>query len=728
MDSLDKNIKFHLYSSFQNTLRDVNFVGWDGIFLDASRNQDFQGVINSVTPSLSFYGKAKDFIIREDDAKSISSDMVLIVEEKQFINNETKWVKKFILKADMKVVEEKEDVVTINFYQDSLYELFDSKEDLDLNLQTNESLDGKLIDFFNRTVKGGLSLKGRNLTVFKAMSFDGGETSATHGNDSNIIVRTFLDLTQDSDQQSRVSNQSSGEIVNQNFVTTNSSLFFYDRSTDPNELSRSLKITITLKDFDIQPLGALKIFRYQWSDTDEWYAPIDSFPIAVGSGLQPLKVVTTEIDNITRFHTLGLGFETPENTSSTLSLTSSQSSIQIYEQSVFGTTFNHNHILSYEAFNKAIEIITGQGRFRSFCFGRTELQMNGYGSFYAEDGEYSGIAIISGNWARGTKPSDIIYKQPIISFKDLRDSFFNTLNLGMSIENDGNFEYIRVEDLAYFYRSDTIGFFKGNIYNVESKKVQDDFYATIEVGYDKSKEEEVDLRFDEPINATNYSTPIKDGSAFVKKSKIRADEYALEELRRKPERLEPEKNFSNEEDFWFLDLKRIGTDNVFEQIDWGDRLTELAKNIFSPETFRSMRFLPSRILKRFGYVINSGLYLFQSDVLRFVSSKGNTEIQTEFIGEAATQENDDKLISEISRPLFKNKEITFNHVLDSKTYDLIFGYTELTIFGVLTKIPNYYFKIGFRDEKGKEYKGYFMKLENDDNPKFTFRLANEEII
>jgi hypothetical protein len=252
----------------------------------------------------------------------------------------------------------------------------------------------------------------------------------------------------------------------------------------------------------------------------------------------------------------------------------------------------------------------------------------------------------------------------------------------------------------------------------------------MDFGYNKSGGADQDMGLDEPNVKSQFTCPVLTKNKFTKEIKVRADEYKLEDLRRSPSTEFPDKQISGDEDNWFIDLKTNSDPTIqFEQLHWSDVLSQEPTGIHDPESFRSMRFTPATILRRFANNFKSGLYLYSDKFINFISGSPNVELSMKFIDqEKEYKENDNVRIGDLKTPFFKNEKITFTHPWSEYVENLIFGKTEVIIKGEKRLVPNFYFKMEFEDSKGKINRGYYLSHEFSDNPTFEFQIANEEII
>jgi hypothetical protein len=233
---------------------------------------------------------------------------------------------------------------------------------------------------------------------------------------------------------------------------------------------------------------------------------------------------------------------------------------------------------------------------------------------------------------------------------------------------------------------------------------------------------------DEPNTHTTWITAIHNSTKkYKRKSVIRADEYAMELTRRKPQITFPLDDTRRDEANWYLDLKTNDV-GAYTQVDWQDRLASEPRNIADPDSFRSMLFTPQQCLFRHGWIVRAGLEVYLEKKLTYGSSGANSQLIMEFTGEVERQENSDVINGDLDRSRFLPEEITFEHAVDDDLLDLILNTTKINYRGVDEQIPNYYFKFEWINEVGIQERGYLLNLKPQGNGKFTFQKANENTL
>ena len=397
-------------------------------------------------------------------------------------------------------------------------------------------------------------------------------------------------------------------------------------------------------------------------------------------------------------------------------------------------------MFTHDVFERLLYILTGEkNRFYSKFFGRTGLKNEQGTELYTQDGlDDNGnlggamIGLMSGFWTRAFDPESEKYKSLQISLKDLIDSVHGVFNTGIGIEVVNFKERLRVEELKYFYREEVIVKLPFQVSNVKRKVEPKLFNSGAELGYSKGGDYENEIGLDEPNTKTSWVTPIrKSKNKYIKTSKVRADEYGMEIIRRKPQIQFPDEDTSQDEHNWFLDLIRDDAiiENQYRQAEHADRLDHAPIGIHHPASFRSMIFTPLRILFRHGWTLRAGLEVYLSKTIKYINKKYNSELKMQFIGEVVDyHENSDIPVDALERSRVLPEEIEFEHPIDEDLIDEIFGTTRTLINGSLEDVPNFYFKFEWINEDEEKERGYLINLKPKGKGKFKMLKANENVI
>jgi len=381
----------------------------------------------------------------------------------------------------------------------------------------------------------------------------------------------------------------------------------------------------------------------------------------------------------------------------------------------------------HDVMERLMYILTGEKQlFYSKFFGRTGTALN-----YEQTGFGGLISLISGFWLRAFDPTTDKYKSLTTSLKIMFDDLKSVFNVGIGIQSDVLGEYLRIEDLKYFYQNEVVVKLPYPVSNSERKVDAGLFFSGLHFGYEFGSDYEDSNGLDEPNTSTDWVTSIrKSENKYERKSKTRADDYAMELTRRKPQNLYPEEDTQRDSNNWFLDLKIPTPAGIgYVQTNWADRLEKEPTGIFDPDSWHSFLFTPLQMLFRHAWIFRGGLepYLENRFKVKHTRSTSNSNVSTQFIGKKEYKQSDDILNSDLERSRFLPEEITFEHVVDDELMDLVLGTTPIMVGGELENVPNYYFKFEWvRD--GITERGYLMNLKPKGKGVWTFQKANENLI
>ncbi|MCC9016921.1 hypothetical protein [Flavobacterium lipolyticum] len=371
-------------------------------------------------------------------------------------------------------------------------------------------------------------------------------------------------------------------------------------------------------------------------------------------------------------------------------------------------------ILAHELADRLVTIATNkQGVFYSDYFGRKDLG-------YPVDGKGAYIGFTHGFWVRkfdkfplpqgetSTSPKITnLFKPVTTSFSDFTTSTKAVFNLGIGIENIGNKERVRIEELSYFYNKNVTIRLPNQVKNVDRNAAPDKYYSAIEIGYEKGGDYEEAFGLDEFNVKSNYSTYISRlKNTYTQISKYRADSYGMEFARRKPKSLNETEDSSYDEDIFFLDLKKSGS-NTFSQRKWQDDFDKAPSGIFSPDTATNLRLSPVNSLLRHGWWISASVIKYATNKLKFGSSTANRQLKTQRSGRHEYAENGDIINAELEPARFIPETIDFEHVCDFDVMQQVNGSTMI----LGKKVMNLYGLVEFINEDGQKEKGFLLNLK-----------------
>lgn len=726
------SIKFYIASTTKPALEVKDLIGWSEYGLDAARNTDYHGTLTSVTKTLGFVNEAKDYILDEYNRNLMLSEISLIVSKFIDIDGKLAWYDDEPVFADFNKLSRQNGVLSLPFNSDSLMTLIDSYEDTEFEVERLETVDNAIIPELEQNL---IEIKGRSIESI------GQANILAVPNDATNSAAEILPGTKIISEGPSRHNEQTYRFESPALANLSADEFFYSNwTTLPAEPTKTITVTVKIEEINMhmdipasQTGMQIIIKEFSYNTNNGTYSSITSNVLYTAPTVPGYNPANTYPPSETNWETtIEL---TADNESAFLIMVKKPAAA--YDLDLVNATISINEVADFNPspeirFNfthdilaRLMYIVTGRDNaFYSSWLGRTEKG-------YASDGFGGLIGFISGLWVRDFKSDSERYKSPKISLSDALKSLSNCFTLGAGIERINNIETLVLEELRYFYRDEVLSPFTEQINNVERITDEKSFYSNLTFGYEKSGNLDQQMGLDEPNVKSNFITPIKKSrNKFEKLSKIRADEYKLEELRRKSVLEYPSESLTGDEDNWFLDIKRSIEPGVdFEQVQWEDRLSEAPTGIHSVETFRSMLFTPMRIMLRASKIFMSGIHIHKDRFVNFTSSSSNRELSMKFIDETETyKESQNVQIEKLGRPIFKNDIIKFTHPYNEELRRKLFGKTTVNIDGVDRLIPNFYFKQEWINEDGDIERGYFLKYEYSDNPTFEFQLANEDII
>lgn len=365
-------------------------------------------------------------------------------------------------------------------------------------------------------------------------------------------------------------------------------------------------------------------------------------------------------------------------------------------------------ILYHDSGDRLMQIITGEkSKFYSEFYGRTDLG-------YQETGEFALTATALGLWIR-----QFLDEKIEMSLNDYLEASNVIHNTGYTIEIMDGIEKLVVEDLKYFFQDTVAIRLPNQVNNLERKAANEFCDSGLLFGYKEGGDYEEAMGLDEYNVRTNYVTNLtRVDTKFEKESPFRADPYAKEFARRKPQLNFPEQDTRYDKDIHLLDLK-TGLGLAYEERVWQDDFEQAPENVYSPNTATNLRITPARCKKRHEWFFGNALVKFPEEKVRFSSGDGNTELITKKVDELALAENGDTLISDLEQPRFVSQWITFEHEVDFELNQQIYGKTDVN--GRM--IPNYFFKVEFINENNQTEYGYLFEVQPNKKGKFKILKA-----
>lgn len=725
------HVRFILKSSVATSLvLDQEPIGWQDDELEVVRNKRYHGVFTQFSNSLRFIGVARQYI---EDALAIDGNNTrcfLTRESLKPVDGEVKWVEDYRGLADPNTRKVKDNKLSIRFNSNDLEELVKSHENDEFELERTDSIDDigiSPLDIQNTNIDGrSLVAAGHSKSVELTVNQGWHISNQRAGTIQTIFV------AQGPPRHSSVDTSSwpgatSGQLP--------SNMFFVDTVAAGETIN--INVRITCRYFVFAPIFGNNVDvilrKLKWNGVDAY--TIEEETTVFTSTNEGEYYFEYEFNNPNLAYDEGyvLLFKKQAD-NNYLWIRPVGEGMNIYVDTVeyYEPSVGLDFIFVHEAFEKLMEIITGErGRFYSRLFGNPD-----HDDRYTVEGEFAEVGLIHGLAVRDWDRDSDLYKPMKLSIKDLRNSLKTVFNTGIGIETINFKQRLRLEKLEYFYQDRVVVRLPQPVTNIEEETDKDLFFSGIELGYQYGGEYENELGLDEPNTKTSWVTPLRrTKEKYNFSSKIRADEYSMEIIRRQPQEFFPTDDTQQDDHIWFLDLKKIlwpwGTPTGnYEQRDWSDRLDEEPTGILGPTTFRSMLFTPLRILFRHGWMIRAGMEQYNNLIknIKYISSKANTTLSMLFTGESeAFQENEDVQVSKLERSRVLPNKIKFEHPITDDLLDQILGYTEIDVNGQVELVPNTHFKFEWVQD-GIVKRGYLLSFKPKGNGKFEMIEANENLI
>lgn len=679
---------------------------WDNSERTLKRSVKTFGVYIELSKDLVFVKEAAIFLREAYNFKDIEADVTL--EEYVAHPNTERMYLHSIGSLDFSQYKSNKLEVKVPFKSGGLNTLIEAQMKERFEIERTEAINGNTI---NEVDKKLVALTSRKILLVSTLegNSERGETYTSSGQ-----LRTItMDVVANSDQENItfVTSEFIPWTLDGNFgsddLNPSANQFFYTNSDVAKTIDIELSLDVTLDTlqgsfFDVWILQRdsddnevefrkIKDTSYTVGVFDYTLDYSGSFDLSEGDSLM---IVINALGNPAGSTQTTIVYNTPPKL--TITEESEREDSQTYA------------VLMHEAYDKVMQIITGeQNRFYSEFYGRQELGYN-------QDGEFARTGLSLGFWIR-----QFFDKNMEISLDNLLTTSNTVHNTGYHIEKIGGVEKLIVEDLKYYFQDATTIKLPNQVSNVE-REVDDSFYnSSLEFGYKKGGEYEEAMGLDEYNIKTGFTTPItRVDSKYSKLSDARADSYAKEFARRKPEENYPTTDTPYDKDLHLLDLK-TGLGNALEERLWQDDFEQEPTGVFSPETATNLRLTPSQIEKRHRWFYGCGLTKHQDKKIRYSNTGGNNNLTTKKAGESARSEKDNINISDLERPRFVPQKITFEHPVDYFVNEQLNGKTNVN--GRL--IPNVYFKVEFINEYGQKEYGYLMEIKPNKEGKWTLLKA-----
>lgn len=709
-------------------------IGWNNDEKELARHKDYHGIFPKFSNNLKFYGQAYDYLKTIYDVYGINAQVRLVKDEKHPKTDE--WTRSYFGYLDMSTRQIEDNKIAFKFNSGGLEAELKARESEAVEITRTTTLDGlPLTDlpiseveldgrriFLKSVWETDESNNSTSLTVY---SDDGNTRSESVGFPLKLINRSHEEAHSVIPQSlGNDDNGSTGMMMLATFDRERTirligeDISFLPIITESDWSWAYFKISLVVYEnginYDVRERRTLF-----WADTNTGNPDVDvslyDFQRRTGPG------GGYYVNEGRRF---GLNFDETLNVGPGESValeilikadlrnfTSSRARYYVSVDEISGVVYAEEDsffeksiskcVLPHEVAERLIEVYTNKKVLKSDVLGRTDIG-------YPADGKASLLGLSHGFWIRQFDNSDEVFRPLTTSLKEFMESFSATHNLGLGIENDGFKEFVRIEDLSYFYNRNTTIKLPYQVKKVKRSDAVDYFYSSVEVGYEKGGDYEEAFGLVEYNGTSKFATIIKVlRNAYSKLCKYRADSYGAEFARRKPKLTHGTEDTRYDTDVFKFDMKRDSLSNVFKLRKWQDDFEQAPTGTFSPDTAYNLRLSPFNCMLRHGWSIASGLTKYLSDYVRYTSSSANSSLSTKLIGGNEYAENGNIINSELGRPRFVPEFVEFEHEVTFEINQLLMG--SKTVLG--KKIPNIYGCVEFTNENGEQEKGFLMNLK-----------------
>lgn len=711
-------------------------IGWNSDEKELTRHKDFHGIFPKFSNNLKFKGQAKDYLQTLYDVYGINVQVRLVKDEKHPKTDE--WTRSYSGYLDMSTYKLSNNKIDLKFNSGGLEMELKARESEAIEITRTTTLDGlplndlpiNQIELDGRRIflKSIFQVKDSDNEVFMHIYSDAGNTRSKC---ESIPLRLINKSHEEA--HSVIINSEHGE----NQGTTGAMLFAN------SEVDRNLRVKFNLKFL----YSLVRREGVSWSNfkvrlskygNGVNYDLIETIELLSNNGGVNYNGQSFDInfdDNVSLLAGQSLALEffikadfriTTHGENFDVRCKNIKCDLTIEEDSFFEKSIS-NCVLPHEVAERLIEVYTNKKVLKSDVLGRTDIG-------YPADGKASLLGLAHGFWIRQFDNSDEVFRPLTTSLKEFMESFSATHNLGLGIENDGFKEFVRIEDLSYFYNRNTTIKLPYQVKNVERTIAADYYYSSLELGFEKGGDYEEAFGLVEYNGSSKFATTIKRiKNAYSKLSKYRGDSYGAEFARRKPKLTHGTEDTRYDTDVFQFDMKRDSLSTIFKLRKWQDDFEQAPTGTFSPDTAYNLRLSPLNCMLRHGWSIASGLTKYLSDYVRYTSSSANSSLSTKYRTDSdylldplhsvangnEYAENGNIINAELGRPRFVPEFIEFEHEVTFEINQLLMG--SKTILG--KKIPNIYGCVEFTNENGEQEKGFLMNLKPNGKSKWKLLKA-----
>lgn len=671
--------------------------GWQDDEKELLRSEKFHGIMTSLSNNLQFYGDAKTAIKSAYDIFGIKADVRLEKEERN--SNTDAWELSYEGNLDFSTYQEDKNFIIIKFNESQFFKNIESRFKDKFELERLDDLKGGVLPpltYSNLEFKGRDIFRESKLKNTRNLFFKPGDdgfqneywslvpSELLYKSDDNFFVPSFDILTTGyvnafGRKLSYVGIDPLGSVT----LSPNSGQVFYLNSPTSKTLRIRVEIKVNVTHNAGFNFGMFFVLsRHQVDENNN--LTINYLDLQILSQFTVVNGTTTSHEfiwegdvSIPERGCLCLSSRNPGITQQTL--ITYEKAIVIQQENDLSNTTNCQVITYYQAFERLFQIITGRNTFQS------DLLTN----------KWKDLLLTNGFKIRQFPDKPIT-----ISLEELFNSISVFDDVALIIQN----QIVRVELKDSVYIPE-IAIDLGTVSNIKRKILPKLHFSRIEIGYDFNGEYEEVVGLDEYNIKNEYSTCVDTvEEPFTQISKVRADGYGMTFAQEKQYADNPKEDTKYDKFNFAIDAIEVSQGN-YEMRYWQEDFDDEPTGIFSPQTAFNLRLSPFNCLLRKGKFISTGLQKFPSELLKYSSTEGNSQLVTLY-PERAVISN-----SVLAKPYFLPEEISFDKKISMLQFKQI--------------INSKYKMIKFVNEFGKQEYGFiYPSVKPNKEGKFVLIKAN----
>lgn len=698
-----QKVKYELYSKEMGLLElKYDPIGWNEDQRTLERSAKSESFFTKFSNNISFIEDGAEYIRIYINTFGVKGNLCCKRYEINSINNQFEIVYNEHLDLESYSIEDNK--VTIGFLSGGLNDLIKSQMTEKFELHRTRSIDGKGIGSLNYDKIG---ITGRKLFL---ESFLTNNEKYTFSENHSFWTPTINNKYKSDDS---VKSQFSLDF----FVGSSSSQLFFNEDQifyKESNKDRQLKITVKIENasYSFANTGTRDIQFYivpsVYSVSPMQYdANLDDRILIKEYLLQP------EIINIDFEQTVVIDVKKGQSLSFFIRNTASTSvgfwqfspdaesiSMLIEEDSVFPNT-QAKALTFKDALVRALKIITGRNNVLKSDFFSNTI--------------WKDLLLTSGILLREFPETTEDDKgenktNGIVTSLDELLSIKAHLNIGWGVERVNNQEYFRVEPLEYFFQYKTVLKLKG-VFCPKRSIAKEYIYGSVSIGNEKAGEYEEQQGLFEYNALTSWTTSnTKSNNRLELKTGLRTDLIGMEYARRNSYSLTPTKDTKYDLENFVLHCYKMDS-GTYRLRRWQDDFEEEPKQAYDPASSGNLLLSPLRSLEKHGWILNTSLFVYPNDYVRFSNSKGNANLITKVPGQIERGENKAYQNKDLRRARFVYQYLDFDFPNSFEIKRTLNGYY---IDSNGNYIPNFYGLVEFTNENGEQEQGWILKsIESD---------------